>query len=269
MTCRARSLWKRGGRVASLEIPEKVLVGEFGGARLGVPGSEPWEILGSATQQRELLLEVPGLVLPVLVRSEVWERRRERGIAPAPRDPGRVAHEAQRPKGLHQPEPAPVKAAELLVGVDQQRALPCAIAVTAREQHPHVLDRRADHEIIKIEKEPPLPAVKKISEVTISVDGVKGNALAPGLIQRSHPLRRGAVAARAARWEKAPLLQEGKGLAHKALGAERGPRLAVKRRADVVDPRQESPQDGDFIVGKLGGRASAGAWPDRVQDALD
>src|SRR5271157_281654 len=203
---RTRPPGRLGGRVALLEVPEEILVGELRGRRFRLPWSEPGKILAAAGQKTELFLEVARLIFPILASPKMRERRRECRVTPAPRDPGRVAHETQRPQRLHETEPAAVKAAELLIGVDQQRALPRTLAVAAGKEHPDILHRRADHEIVEVEKEPSLPSVKEVSEVTITVDGVERNALAPRFIERGNLLRCGPVAARAACREEALLL---------------------------------------------------------------
>gem|GEM_PF-5121239 len=258
-----------GGRVALLEIPEEIFVGELGCRNLRLPRSKAGEILAASGKKSQLFLEISRLVFPVFASPKMWERRRKGRVVPAPGDPSRVAYKTQCPERLHEAKPTAVKAAELLIGVDQERALPRALAVAPGKEHPDVLHRRADHEVVEIEKEPSLPSVKEVSEVTVAVDGVERNALAPRLIQRGHFLCCSPVASRAARGEEAFLLEESQGLTRKGLRAKRWPIVYAKRRADIVDPSQEPAQDRDLIVRELGGRASPRTRPDRIVDALD
>src|SRR5262245_22907578 len=65
--------------------------------------------------ERDLLAELQDAVLPVALRIEPRERRRECRVVPAPGEPRRIVDEAQRPQRLDERELAPVELAEILV----------------------------------------------------------------------------------------------------------------------------------------------------------
>ena len=179
------------------------------------------------------------------------ERGREGRIAPALRDPRRVEHEAEGAQRLDEPQPARVEVAELAVALDQHLALALALGVAARDQHPDVVDRRAGHEIVEVEEEPALVAVEQVPAVAVAVNAVHGDARAPGVVERGHLLHHRAVAAPDFLGQEAAGLEEAQ---RRERARRRVQSRAVRRRrrrAHVVDARQQASQDRELLVAEL------------------
>src|SRR5437588_7754951 len=69
----------------------------------------------SFVHQCDLLLQLEDAVLPIALGVEPGKRGRERGIVPAPREPGRVVDETQGSQGLQEMQLARIELVEILV----------------------------------------------------------------------------------------------------------------------------------------------------------
>ena len=126
----------------------------------------------------------------------VGEGALERGIAPALRDPRRVAEDAQRAQRLDQAQGRAIEVAHLLVAVDEQAALALRLVVAAGREQPQVLHRRAVAEVVEVEEEEAAAAGEQVAQVAVAVDAVSSPAAGQARAQAS-TMARPAAAKRA------------------------------------------------------------------------
>jgi carbonic anhydrase/acetyltransferase-like protein (isoleucine patch superfamily) len=120
-------------------------------------------------QARELLAQFEDMVRPVARAGEPGKGHGEGRVVPAPRQPGRVADDAQRAQGFDPAQLAGLELEEFLVARNHLAQLQLLLVALAGEEHPQVLDRRRAHAVIQIDEVRGVIAPEDVAAVAVAV----------------------------------------------------------------------------------------------------
>jgi cyclic-di-GMP-binding protein len=120
--------------------------------------------------RRDLLAHLEDPVLPVALRAEPRKGRGEGGIAPAPRDPGRIVQEALCAERLYQLQLARVEVVEFLVARKNVRELLRHRRAVSGKQHPQVLHGRPRAAVVEVHEMGPVVRPQNVTGMAIAVE---------------------------------------------------------------------------------------------------
>ena len=140
-------------------------------------------------------------------------------------------------------------------------------AVVSRHQHPDVVHRGAEREVVEVEEEPALATAQQIAEVAVAVDAQQRDAFEPLGVDVGERLDGRGVALLARRRQPGAVEQFVERIEECGVGVEHRSIDRLLHRADVVDAREQSPESPQLVVGELVGLAAAGARPHAEADA--